>query len=100
MVRLKRVLLPETSLVTINNIIPEGVQLEKRSGIKELFLPTPVFTAIHKAMMATTGDETASINVYEEATELTKNAVTAIMKRVESFGTVHQEDVQDQVELI
>ncbi|MBL1241811.1 MAG: ribonucleoside-diphosphate reductase subunit alpha [OCS116 cluster bacterium] len=99
MVRLKRVLLPETSLVTINNIIPEGVQLEKRSGVKELFLPTPVFTAIHKAMMATNGDEMADINIYEEATELTKSAISAIMKRVESFGSVHQEEVQDQVEL-
>lgn len=99
MVRLKRVQLAETSLVTINDIIPEGVQLEKRSGNKELFLPTPIFTAIHKAMMATNDAETADINIYEEATELTKNAITAIMKRVESFGAVHQEEVQDQVEL-
>ncbi|MCJ8323293.1 MAG: ribonucleoside-diphosphate reductase subunit alpha [Rhizobiales bacterium] len=99
MVRLKRVLLPENSLESINKTIPEGVQLEKRSGKRALFSPAPIFAALHKAMMATKQVELTASNVYEESITLTEQAIASIMKRVESYGVIHQEDVQDQVEL-
>ncbi|NRA89443.1 MAG: hypothetical protein HRU28_19110, partial [Rhizobiales bacterium] len=99
MVRLKKVVLPEGSLEAIAKSIPEGVTLEKRSGKKELFSPEPIFDAIHKAMMATDDKETTDINVYDVSVELTKSAILAIMKRVISFDSIHQESVQDQVEL-
>ncbi len=99
MVRLKRVSLPETSFEAIGKIIPEGVKLAKRSGKTEVFSPAPIFDAIHKAMMATNEPETTNINIYEEAVKLTKDAIKSIMKRVNSLDSIHQEDVQDQVEL-
>ncbi len=99
MVRLKKIVLAENSLEQINNTVPEGVQLEKRSGDKEAFSPAPIFDAIHKAMMATTDLEVADNNIYDLSTELTKTAIIAIMRRVESFEVVHQETVQDQIEL-
>jgi ribonucleoside-diphosphate reductase alpha chain len=56
--------------------------------------------AMTKAFLAVEGDSAAaSSRIHERVAELTEQVVGALTRRLSGGGTVHIEDIQDQVEL-
>jgi ribonucleoside-diphosphate reductase alpha chain len=72
----------------------------RRNGSVVGFEPAKISIAMTKAFIAVNGGTgAASARVREQVTILTRNVVTALMRRQPSGGTLHIEDIQDQVEL-
>lgn len=72
----------------------------RRNGAVVAFEPSKIAVAMTKAFLAVNGGQgAASARIRELVEELTKNVVTALMRRQPAGGTFHIEDVQDQVEL-
>ena len=59
-----------------------------------------ISVAITKAFLAIEGgNAAASRRIHENVSQLTEQITAALMRRLPSGGTVHIEDIQDQVEL-
>ncbi|WP_426164916.1 ribonucleoside-diphosphate reductase subunit alpha [Pseudoduganella sp. R-34] len=72
----------------------------RRNGAVVAFEPSKIAVAMTKAFLAVNGGQgAASARIRELVEELTKNVVSALMRRQPAGGTFHIEDVQDQVEL-
>src|SRR3970040_2852066 len=72
----------------------------RRNGSVVGFEPSKISIAMTKAFIAVNGGQgAASARVREQVAILTQNAVAALMRRQPSGGTLHIEDIQDQVEL-
>ncbi|MHB1586362.1 MAG: ribonucleoside-diphosphate reductase subunit alpha [Acidiferrobacteraceae bacterium] len=72
----------------------------RRNGAATHFDASKIAIAITKAFLATEGGTgAASARVREIVEELTGQVVAALTRRMPGGGTVHIEDVQDQVEL-
>jgi ribonucleoside-diphosphate reductase alpha chain len=72
----------------------------RRNGAVVGFEPPKIAIAMTKAFIAVNGGQgAASARVREQVAQLTDNVVNALMRRQPSGGTVHIEDIQDQVEL-
>jgi ribonucleoside-diphosphate reductase alpha chain len=72
----------------------------RRNGSVVGFEPAKISIAMTKAFIAVNGGTgAASARVREQVANLTQNAVAALMRRQPSGGTLHIEDIQDQVEL-
>lgn len=72
----------------------------RRNGSVVGFEPAKIAIAMTKAFIAVNGGQgAASARVREQVGALTENVVSALMRRQPSGGTVHIEDIQDQVEL-
>jgi ribonucleoside-diphosphate reductase alpha chain len=72
----------------------------RRNGSVVGFEPAKISIAMTKAFIAVNGGTgAASARVREQVTILTQNVVAALMRRQPSGGTLHIEDIQDQVEL-
>ncbi|HTE14203.1 MAG TPA: ATP cone domain-containing protein, partial [Burkholderiales bacterium] len=72
----------------------------RRNGAVVGFEPPKIAVAVTKAFIAVNGGQgAASARVREQVVQLTENVVSALMRRQPSGGTVHIEDIQDQVEL-
>jgi ribonucleoside-diphosphate reductase alpha chain len=64
------------------------------------FDPVKIHVAITKAFLASEGDtSTASSRVRDLINKLTEQVIDALTRRIPQGGTVHIEDIQDQVEL-
>ena len=75
-------------------------QVMRRNGDIVPFQPEKIRIALSKAFHAVEGAQSAaSPRVHELITTLTANVVHAITRRLPDGGTVHIEDIQDQVEL-
>ncbi|MDD1649818.1 MAG: ribonucleoside-diphosphate reductase subunit alpha [Methylococcaceae bacterium] len=72
----------------------------RRNGKVSSFDASKISVAITKAFLAVEGSNAAaSRRIHEVVEELTDQVVKALFRRLPSGGTVHIEDVQDQVEL-
>jgi ribonucleoside-diphosphate reductase alpha chain len=72
----------------------------RRNGSVVPFEPTKITIAMTKAFIAVNGGQgAASARVRELVEQLTGNVVNALMRRQPHGGTLHIEDIQDQVEL-
>ncbi len=76
------------------------VQVIRRNGQVTGFDATKIMVAMTKAFLAVEGGTAAtSSRVHERVRELTDQVVAALLRRTPAGGTVHIEDIQDQVEL-
>jgi ribonucleoside-diphosphate reductase alpha chain len=72
----------------------------RRNGAVVRFEPTKIAIAMTKAFLAVNGGQgAASARVRELVSDLTASVVNALMRRQPHGGTLHIEDIQDQVEL-
>ncbi len=72
----------------------------RRNGAVVGFEPPKIAIAVTKAFIAVNGGQgAASARVREQVAHLTESVVNALMRRQPSGGTLHIEDIQDQVEL-
>jgi ribonucleoside-diphosphate reductase alpha chain len=76
------------------------LQVIRRNGAAVPFNPEKISIAMSKAFLAVEYGQTAlSSRMREQVMLLTQTVVTALMRRLPSGGSVHIEDIQDQVEL-
>jgi len=72
----------------------------RRNGSVVVFEPLKIAVALTKAFIAVNGGQgAASARVREIVEQLTQGVVNAMMRRQPHGGTLHIEDIQDQVEL-
>ncbi len=78
----------------------DAYKVVRRNGSVVSFEPSKIAIAVTKAFIAVNGSQAAgSARVREMVEQLTANVVNALMRRQPQGGTVHIEDIQDQVEL-
>ena len=79
---------------------PGEYKVIRRNGKLTSFDADKISIAMTKAFLEVEGGTAAaSTRVHELVAQLTKEVVTALTRRMPSGGTVHIEDIQDQVEL-
>ncbi len=79
---------------------PGGLKVIRRNGKVTAFDPSKIAIAITKGFLAVEGSAAAaSAAVRQKVEAITKSVVAALTRNVSGGGTVHIEDVQDQVEL-
>jgi len=79
---------------------PGTLRVIRRNGIVTPYDAIKIKVAISKAILAIEGDNAAvSERVHEIAAQLTQQITDAFNRRLSSGGTIHIEDIQDQVEL-
>jgi ribonucleoside-diphosphate reductase alpha chain len=72
----------------------------KRNGTLVPFHPSKVSVAITKAFLAVEGQAASqSSRIHEVVTKLTEQVNATFTRRMPSGGTIHIEEIQDQVEL-
>ena len=70
----------------------------RRNGAVVGFEPGKISVAMTKAFLAVNGSQgAASARVREQVAKLTEQVVAALMRRQPGGGTLHIEDIQDQV---
>jgi len=79
---------------------PGQLRVIKRNGTVVPFEDSKITVAITKAFLAVEGGTAAaSSRIHEMVADLTKKVVETFERRMPSGGTLHIEDIQDQVEL-
>ena len=77
-----------------------ALQVIRRNGAVVAFDPEKIAVALSKAFLAVEGSQSAvSSRVREVVANLTDTVVRSLTRRLPDGGTVHIEDIQDQVEL-
>jgi ribonucleoside-diphosphate reductase alpha chain len=84
----------------VDTLAPGRVQVIRRNGKVTHFDANKIMVAMTKAFLAVEGGSAAaSSRIHDQVRELTQQVVTALTRRLPGGGTVHIEDIQDQVEL-
>ena len=79
---------------------PGEYNVIRRNGKVTVFNASKISVAITKAFLEVEGGTAAaSTRVHEKVKELSEQVVRGVTRRLSSGGTVHIEDIQDQVEL-
>ena len=79
---------------------PGQLRVIKRNGTVVPFEGSKISVAITKAFLAVEGGTAAaSSRIHETVAKLTEQVAATFLRRMPSGGTIHIEDVQDQVEL-
>ena len=79
---------------------PGQMRVIKRNGTVVSFEDSKISVAITKAFLAVEGGTAAaSSRIHETVAKLTEQVVGTFKRRMPSGGTIHIEDIQDQVEL-
>ena len=79
---------------------PGQVQVIRRNAEVTHFDPNKIMVAMTKAFLAVEGpNAAASSRIHDTVKALTDQVVGALTRRLPGGGTVHIEDIQDQVEL-
>jgi ribonucleoside-diphosphate reductase alpha chain len=79
---------------------PGRLQVIRRNGKVTHFDPNKIIVAMTKAFLAVEGGSAAaSSRVHDRVQDLTDQVTAALARRLPGGGTVHIEDIQDQVEL-
>jgi len=79
---------------------PGEYRVIRRNGKVTRFDPGKISVAMTKAYLEVEGGTAAaSTRIHERITDLTDQVVNALTRRMPGGGTVHIEDIQDQVEL-
>ncbi len=77
-----------------------GFQVIRRNGKVTHFDPSKITIAVTKAFLAVEGGSAAaSGRIHDTVKQITEQVVQALTRRQPGGGTVHIEDIQDQVEL-
>jgi len=79
---------------------PGGLHVIRRNGKVTGFNANKISVAVTKAFLAVEGgNAAASSRIHQTVRDLTEQVVNALTRRMPGGGTVHIEDIQDQVEL-
>ena len=90
---------PSTTSVTATT--PGQLRVIKRNGTVVPYDDSKIAVAMTKAFLAVEGGTAAaSSRVHETVANLTAQITTTFKRRMPSGGTIHMEEIQDQVELI
>ena len=88
------------SISDIETTAPGKLRVIKRNGKVVPFEDDKIKVAITKAFLAVeSGNAAASERIHTKVNELTNNVVEIFKRRMPSGGTLHIEEIQDQVEL-
>ena len=88
------------ALNDLNETALAALQVIRRNGAVVDFDPEKISVAMTKAFLAVQGQGSAqSSRVREVVARLTQSVVRTLTRRMPDGGTVHIEDIQDQVEL-
>lgn len=86
--------------VNITSIEPGKLGVIKRNGSVVRYDDSKIAVALTKAFLAVEGgNAAASTRIHELVESLTEKVSAAFKRRLPSGGTIHMEDIQDQVEL-
>ena len=88
------------SVASSGSLSLDQYKVIRRNGSVVAFEPSKISIAVTKAFIAVNGGQgAASARVRELVEQLTANVVNALVRRQPHGGTLHIEDIQDQVEL-
>ncbi len=88
------------SLSTGSEIAAAALQVIRRNGAVVTFDADKIAVALTKAFLAVEGSQSAvSSRVRDVVAHLTQAVIRSLTRRLPDGGTVHIEDIQDQVEL-
>src|SRR5512139_2266753 len=92
---------PEFSKISSSSVMSfDQYKVIRRNGSVVAFEPSKISIAVTKAFIAVNGGQgAASARVREVVEQLTSAVVSAFVRRQPHGGTLHIEDIQDQVEL-
>ena len=91
---------PSTSQPRARSYGAANIQVIRRNGKVTAFDPSKIAVAMTKAFLAVEGGSAAaSQRVHDTVEDLTHQVADALTRRNPEGGTVHIEDIQDQVEL-
>ncbi len=91
---------PTTPSANISATAPGQVRVIKRNGTVVPYDDSKISVAITKAFLAVEGGTAAaSSRIHETVAKLTEMVSATFKRRMPSGGTIHIEDIQDQVEL-
>lgn len=89
-----------SSVAHNDNLSLDQYKVIRRNGSVVPFEPSKISIAMTKAFIAINGGQgAASARVRELVEQFTQNVVSALVRRQPHGGTLHIEDIQDQVEL-
>ncbi len=92
---------PTNSSTSVAATTPGQLRVIKRNGTVVPFDDSKISVAMTKAFLAVEGGTAAaSSRVHETVASLTDQISATFKRRMPSGGTIHIEDIQDQVELI
>ena len=90
----------QQNIKDIETTAPGKLRVIKRNGKVVAFEDDKIKVAITKAFLATeSGNAAASERIHKKVNQLTENVVEVFQRRMPSGGTLHIEEIQDQVEL-
>ncbi len=91
---------PTTTTAALQTTAPGQLRVIKRNGTVVSYDNSKISVAITKAFLAVEGGTAAASSRIHETVEKLSQQVSAVFKRrMPSGGTIHIEDIQDQVEL-
>lgn len=91
---------PYAPPIDITHTAPGLIKVIRRNGTVTPFDANKITVAVTKAFLATEGDSAASSSrIHEKVSHLTKKIADTFARRLHSGGTIHIEEIQDQVEL-
>ncbi|MBA2709750.1 MAG: ribonucleoside-diphosphate reductase subunit alpha [Tatlockia sp.] len=91
---------PQTSQLELTANAPGSLKTIKRNGKVVAFDDSKIKVAITKAFIAEEGNNAAASNrIHQQVDEIAQQVTQAFKRRLPSGGTIHIEDIQDQVEL-
>ncbi len=86
--------------VSVNSTAPGQLRVIKRNGAVVAYDESKISVAITKAYLAVEGgNAAASSRIHESVEQLARQITDIFSRRMPSGGTIHIEDIQDQVEL-
>ncbi|WP_028388401.1 ribonucleoside-diphosphate reductase subunit alpha [Legionella fairfieldensis] len=92
--------IPQTSQLELTTNAPGLLKTIKRNGKVVRYDESKIKVAITKAFIAVEGGNAAASNrIHQQINEITHQITQAFKRRLPSGGTIHIEDIQDQVEL-
>ena len=90
----------QQNISDIETTAPGKLRVIKRNGKVVAFEDDKIKVAITKAFLATeSGNAAASERIHKKVNQLTNNVFEIFKRRMPSGGTLHIEEIQDQVEL-
>ncbi len=90
----------DSAIENIETTAPGKLRVIKRNGKVVAFEDDKIKVAITKAFLANeSGNAAASERIHKKVNQLTQNVVDIFKRRMPSGGTLHIEEIQDQVEL-
>ena len=86
--------------ISMSDTAPGQLRVIKRNGSVVAYDESKISVAITKAFLAVEGGQAAaSTRIHESVAQLARQITDIFKRRMPSGGTIHIEDIQDQVEL-